>query len=290
VILGSTHTELKSYESFKEYFEAEVKQPFTKWHELEETYHYGTTYAPELLTTTYSEARKASQLHIIAASKEPDTGKVLSEGAPVGNRNAAKDKKPLDDSSSCLSQQSRAKENEISLDSQKKLDKLARYQPLLLDKVKNKELTLNKACVLSGYVKTETPLNLLKRAWGKASGEEQAAFRAFTGQEGGGRASPRRLRARRLGFNFRDLGLVFFGLRGHRDRSAGLEVCQPTGAPSTSNRDIRSDVMAMLVPSSCIGHCQLAIPRFNDLSLMRIDWRFGAPAGEHQCRAEDPDE
>ena len=85
MIPGSAHADLKSYDHFKDYCEAEVKQPFTKWHELEETYHYVTTYAPELLSTAYSDARKASQLHIIAASKEPDTGKVLPEGNPTGS-------------------------------------------------------------------------------------------------------------------------------------------------------------------------------------------------------------
>jgi hypothetical protein len=149
VIPGSAHTDLKSYDSFKEYFETEVKQPFTKWHELEETYHYVTTYAPELLTTTYSEARKTSQLHIIAASKEPETGKVLPEG---GDQRSEK-KRSLHESGSDLSQKERAKKNGISYDSQQKLDWLARNAPEHLERVRNGEISVHRACIQAGYIK-----------------------------------------------------------------------------------------------------------------------------------------
>jgi hypothetical protein len=53
---------------------------------------------------------------------------------------------------------------------------LAQRRPDLADKVRSGELKLHKALVEAGIRKQPTPLDLLRRAWGKASEEERRAF------------------------------------------------------------------------------------------------------------------
>lgn len=50
-----------SYDSFEDYFNDRVRQPFQRWAELEQTYRYVSEYAPDLLRGSFGEARKAVQ-------------------------------------------------------------------------------------------------------------------------------------------------------------------------------------------------------------------------------------
>ena len=47
------------FPDFKSYFEARLKKPFTLWMELEQTHHYVTNFAPELIEKTFTEAQAA---------------------------------------------------------------------------------------------------------------------------------------------------------------------------------------------------------------------------------------
>src|SRR4051812_9844365 len=48
----------KPFDSFRAYWEKAVQQPFTKWLELEETYHFVRENAPGLLEVTFPEAKE----------------------------------------------------------------------------------------------------------------------------------------------------------------------------------------------------------------------------------------
>jgi hypothetical protein len=98
----------------------------------------------------------------MALAAQNTTGEILPEGRP--------DK--LDDSSS-LSQAQRAKRNGVGIDTQKKLDKLARDFPDLHEEVKADRLTVHRASLQAGFVKEGTILDKLKNLWGKASPEER---------------------------------------------------------------------------------------------------------------------
>ena len=50
----------KGFDSFQEYFEARVKQPFATWAELEHTHRYVHKYAPDLIEKAWPEARDAA--------------------------------------------------------------------------------------------------------------------------------------------------------------------------------------------------------------------------------------
>lgn len=85
-VIGSPHVGPKSYATFREYFEAEVKEPFEQWAELEQTYHFVTTYAPHLFDRQYSEARTAKVAALamvpmpLAASRRPTKEEAANKG------------------------------------------------------------------------------------------------------------------------------------------------------------------------------------------------------------------
>jgi hypothetical protein len=165
VIIGDQRS-TKAYSSFAEYFEAVVKQPFQAWHELEETYHFVASYAPDLLQRSYSEARGAYvHRHTLSAAHDPKTGTVLPEGRPrkLGNFPS-------------FSQGKRAQQNGISDRTMRKLDRLARDFPDFFELVQQGKISVHRAAKAAGFVKTLTPLDTLKRAWQKASESERAEF------------------------------------------------------------------------------------------------------------------
>jgi hypothetical protein len=74
----------ESYADFRAYFEARVKRPFTLWMELEQTHHYVTKYAPELIEKTFTEA-KAEAARRAAEINEADKANVRPRGRPKKN-------------------------------------------------------------------------------------------------------------------------------------------------------------------------------------------------------------
>lgn len=120
----------------------------------------------------YGKPLPASEAMIAAARKT--TGEVLPRG---GDQKSEKRKSignlPID------TQTARATQNGISPRTQRKLDRLARDYPPLLEKVQRGELSVHRAAQEAGFVKMATPLDMLKRAWAKASPEEQRQFLAF---------------------------------------------------------------------------------------------------------------
>jgi len=51
----------KVFDSFKDYWEYRVGQPFETWAQMESTYHYAQRYAPELFGETYGKARQVQE-------------------------------------------------------------------------------------------------------------------------------------------------------------------------------------------------------------------------------------
>jgi hypothetical protein len=100
-----------------------------KWHELEETYHYVTTYAPELLSASYTEARGARVQAPVPQAAQKTTGQGLSHG---GDRRSdtSKGKLPLE------KLEVRAKQSGVSPRTQRDLDWLARKAPEHLERVR----------------------------------------------------------------------------------------------------------------------------------------------------------
>jgi hypothetical protein len=138
-----------------------VKQPFAKWHELEATYHYVTTYAPELLSASYTEAKGARvQAHTRQASLDPKTGDVLLENGHIAERDkeGAQIAHPK-------SQSKRAKKSGISRRTQQHLDWLARNAKEQFERVRNGELSVHRACIQAGHIKEMSPLNVLIEPW-----------------------------------------------------------------------------------------------------------------------------
>lgn len=65
----------------------------------------------------------------------------------------------------------------VSEETQRKLDLLAQKSPALHAKVKAGKKSAHRACVEAGLVKEPTPLDVLRRAWKKATPAERETFR-----------------------------------------------------------------------------------------------------------------
>lgn len=209
----------RKYNSFQEYFEDQVKAPFSTWFELEETYQIVIDAAPDLFAQTYEVVRsKIPELkaRVVKAAKEasPDTSvgrprddtTVFEVQSAIEHLQAANEKvtqqrvadmvgvsqqrvsavtTKLPNSVNLvvtaetdvgLTQSARAKLNGVSRDTQRKLDYLARHRGDLLDLVKAGEMSANGAYKEARGIKNPTPLDNLKRCWGKASRQEKEAF------------------------------------------------------------------------------------------------------------------
>jgi hypothetical protein len=112
-----------------------------------------------------AEVALATGQRVIAAANAPTTGQVLPEGRP----------KKLDESAS-LPRSKRARAVGLSLDTQKKLDRLARCAPEFLARVQQGELSVHRACLEAGVVKRPDGLKRLLRAWAAATELERQDF------------------------------------------------------------------------------------------------------------------
>jgi hypothetical protein len=132
-VIGDPHSGPKSYVSFQDYFEAEVKQPFETWAELEQTYHFVTTYAPHLFERPCSEANGARVQARMMTGVQVTTGKVRPRGGDQkSEQRKSIGKFPIDP------QAQRAATSGISDRTQRKLDRLARDYPEHFTRVQRK--------------------------------------------------------------------------------------------------------------------------------------------------------
>ena len=149
--------------------EVRASRPFADFIALEKTYNFAAQFAPDLLQQSLEQADTAR--HVYEASAE------VKRGAPVGNQNAAKDKENKPEICRIESAQSaRAESNGISDRTQRKLDRLAKDRPDLLERVQAGGLSVHRAAMDAGFVKPESGLTALNRAWEKASADERVAF------------------------------------------------------------------------------------------------------------------
>lgn len=126
---------------------------------------------------TEEQAHAAASAARVLAAAKATTGEVLPADGTVHPGNASQ--------FASLSQAGRAKENGVSKRTQEKLDALARKAPEKLEEVQAGKKSTHRACVEAGIVKEPTPLDLLRRAWAKASEAERLAFLTWTAREEG---------------------------------------------------------------------------------------------------------
>lgn len=68
------HGEQARYDSFDQYFNDRVRQPFERWAELEQTYHYVHEYAPGLFSKSFGKARAVYLAELPAAPEHVGRG------------------------------------------------------------------------------------------------------------------------------------------------------------------------------------------------------------------------
>jgi hypothetical protein len=73
--------------------------------------------------------------------------------------------RPKIDNLSILPQAVRAEQNGIGIVTQKKLDRLARDYPKLLERVRAGELSAHRAALEAGFISEPTPVETALRAW-----------------------------------------------------------------------------------------------------------------------------
>jgi hypothetical protein len=151
----------QSLASFEEYWDQVVRKPFDTWRELEETYHFVSTQAPELMRAPFEQASGAREKAMAAAAAT--TGEVLPADGYVADRiepTDETDKRKGRQIVHPISQRERAKGNGIGVVTQKKLDRIARDHPELHEKVKAGELSVNGAAIEAGFITRTVPMPL----------------------------------------------------------------------------------------------------------------------------------
>lgn len=161
---GGHHGE-RTYSSFAEYFTDRVRQPFQRWAELEGTYQYAKTYAPELFEVAFPEAAtavtKAQQLaQLVVSPASPASLKLAARGEIGRGRNRGSDATSI----------GRGVEYLVA--------RLKRDHPDIVERLAAGEFKSARAAAKAAGIKVEaTPLQLLRRTWKRASPAERAAFR-----------------------------------------------------------------------------------------------------------------
>lgn len=144
-------------------FEVRASRPFADFISLEKTYNFAAQFAPDLLQQSLEQADTARRVY--EASAEVKRGGDRKSEEYKSNADSALDLQPA-----------RAAANGVHRDTQRKLDRLAKDRPDLLERVQTGELSVHRAAMEAGIVKPESGLTALNRAWKKASAEERAAF------------------------------------------------------------------------------------------------------------------
>jgi len=141
-----------------------VLDPLRRWSEWKKV---GKLILPK------KRARQLSMLpqaNIQIAAKDPENGKVLPKGQ----------QKEIVPGTISLTQEERAKKNGISLMSQRRLDKIARLRPELLNKIAKSELSIKGALKLCEQpqekIEKNPSVDQLKRVFSNLSEEEKDQF------------------------------------------------------------------------------------------------------------------
>lgn len=104
-------------------------------------------------------------------------------GAPVGNQNAAKDKENKSTNYTLVSTQyGRASQNCVHRHTQRKLDRLSKDRPDLLERVCSGELSVNRAAIEAGIVKQQSSLDTAKKCFLKLNEVERNEFLSWVSE------------------------------------------------------------------------------------------------------------
>jgi len=106
----------------------------------------------------------------IASAAKATTGEVRGKGQRNHHRSGEITESVIS------SRTERARQNGVSIDTQAKLDALARKRPDLLEKVSAKEMSTHRACVEAGIVKEPTPDEKARSAFLKLSPRDRKDF------------------------------------------------------------------------------------------------------------------
>lgn len=162
------------YPDFKSYFEARLKKPFTMWMELEQTHHYVSKYAPDLIDKTWGIANAKAVEHYRKINNEDLANKIASK---QGQRTDLFDKNFLSNKNSDRKEVSSPMGTTIAY----ALRRLRKDRPDIHQRVLNGELSAHAGMIEADFRKKQpsrklTPLDQLRRWWKKASDEQRAAF------------------------------------------------------------------------------------------------------------------
>jgi hypothetical protein len=130
----------------------------------EEAHHFVTTCCPEFREKT---------LGVVQEEKRKYEAQTTSRGERKTSENL-----PMS------AQETRADHNDISVRSQRWLDRLSKDHESLFEQVQRRELSPYKAACMAGLTRPPTPGQLLRRAWNKATHAEKDAFMTWANEQG----------------------------------------------------------------------------------------------------------
>lgn len=155
----------RTYESFEDYFRQRIGQAFERWLEMEQTYRFCEACKPELFERPYGEAVEAkNRAQRLAADPEVKPAVTPSEAGAMGGRG----KKAPDDNRSFS-------DGSTSVD--RIVRRLKRDAPEIADALGRGEYPSARAAgIAAGIIKVPTVLDILRKAWAKATPEERRQF------------------------------------------------------------------------------------------------------------------
>ena len=159
------------YPDFKSFFEARLKRPFTMWMELEQTHHYVSKFAPELIDKTWGDARAKAAKH----ARETDAkDRANKDASKQGQRTDLFDVKKND-----------IKEVKAPTGTSESYAhrRLRADRPDIHQRVLDGELTAHAGMVEAGFRKVRasrkmTTVERLLKLWKKATKNERTEFLA----------------------------------------------------------------------------------------------------------------
>jgi len=166
----------ESFPDFKSYFEARLKKPFTMWMELEQTHHYVTNFAPELIDRTWGDARAKAAEHYRQIDAADQANKEQSK--PGRRTDLIKDvQKPRSDLFDNVDDIKEVKAP-TGTSAAYAIRRLRKDRPDIHQRVLDGELTAHAGMIEAGFRKKPGVLKKLLLLWAKASDDERAEFRA----------------------------------------------------------------------------------------------------------------
>lgn len=169
------------YPDFKSFFEARLKRPFTLWMELEQTHHYVSKYAPELIDKTWGDVRAKAAEHYSKVNADDLANKAASRpGQRTDLVEAPRPKRDLFDNNQNVVQEVKAPVgNTIAA----ALRRLRKDRPDIHQRVLDAEITAHAGMVEAGFRKKPaskklTMVEMVWRLWLKMTPEQRDEFRA----------------------------------------------------------------------------------------------------------------